>query len=149
LTSGARNNRRTPCVGICSTTYGDLVCRGCKRFAHEIVQWNGYDDLQKDAIWTRLHALRDEVVSQRIAVANETIFAQTCGQARLDELDGQARIYALVSHLVVTSATDIAEGGLRWLAGGTPDARSVIQALDAEIYDRSIAHYEHSYKVPV
>ncbi|MEC9132488.1 MAG: DUF1289 domain-containing protein, partial [Pseudomonadota bacterium] len=23
--------RPTPCVGICSTTYGDLVCRGCKR----------------------------------------------------------------------------------------------------------------------
>ncbi|MEM9624509.1 MAG: DUF1289 domain-containing protein, partial [Pseudomonadota bacterium] len=35
--------KRTPCVGICSTTYGDLVCRGCKRFAHEIVQWNAYD----------------------------------------------------------------------------------------------------------
>ncbi len=28
---------RTPCVGMCSTTYGDLVCRGCRRFSHEIV----------------------------------------------------------------------------------------------------------------
>ncbi|KAA0952431.1 DUF1289 domain-containing protein, partial [Pseudomonas sp. ANT_H14] len=22
---------KTPCVGLCSTVYGDLVCRGCNR----------------------------------------------------------------------------------------------------------------------
>ncbi|MCF8976542.1 DUF1289 domain-containing protein, partial [Pseudomonas edaphica] len=27
---------KTPCVGLCSTVYGDLVCRGCKRFHHEV-----------------------------------------------------------------------------------------------------------------
>jgi predicted Fe-S protein YdhL (DUF1289 family) len=50
--------RRTPCIGICSTTYGDLVCRGCKRFAHEIVEWNGYSDSQQVAVWSRLETLR-------------------------------------------------------------------------------------------
>ena len=55
-------NKRTPCVGICSTTYGDLVCRGCKRFAHEIVQWNGYDEGQQDAVRERLTRLRDEIL---------------------------------------------------------------------------------------
>ncbi|MDC1160500.1 DUF1289 domain-containing protein, partial [Luminiphilus sp.] len=24
---------RTPCIGVCSTGVGDVVCRGCKRFA--------------------------------------------------------------------------------------------------------------------
>lgn len=33
---------KTPCVGLCSTVYGDLVCRGCKRFHHEVIHWNGY-----------------------------------------------------------------------------------------------------------
>ncbi|MEL0243196.1 MAG: DUF1289 domain-containing protein [Gammaproteobacteria bacterium] len=44
---------RTPCVGICSTTYGDEVCRGCKRFYFEVINWNKYDEDEKDAIWTR------------------------------------------------------------------------------------------------
>ena len=57
-------HRTTPCVGICSTTYGDLICRGCKRFAHEIVQWNGYDDDQRDRVWRRLGELRDGSVAQ-------------------------------------------------------------------------------------
>ncbi|HSG91830.1 MAG TPA: DUF1289 domain-containing protein [Pseudomonadales bacterium] len=59
---------RTPCVGMCSTTYGDLVCRGCRRFAHEIVDWNRYDDTQKRAVWQRLNHLRDQVVRGRIDV---------------------------------------------------------------------------------
>ena len=43
---------KTPCVGLCSTTYGDLVCRGCKRFSHEIVNWNRYGDEEKTAVCT-------------------------------------------------------------------------------------------------
>ena len=38
---------KTPCVGLCSTVYGDLVCRGCKRFHHEVIQWNGYNEEEK------------------------------------------------------------------------------------------------------
>ena len=34
----------TPCLGICSTTFGDEVCKGCKRFAHEIVSWTKYSE---------------------------------------------------------------------------------------------------------
>ncbi|MCA4075779.1 DUF1289 domain-containing protein, partial [Pseudomonas kurunegalensis] len=30
---------KTPCVGLCSTVYGDTVCRGCKRFHHEVINW--------------------------------------------------------------------------------------------------------------
>ena len=63
--------KRTPCVGICSTTYGDLVCRGCKRFAHEIVQWNGYDDVQQDAVRDRLQRVRDEVLALLLVCHDE------------------------------------------------------------------------------
>ncbi|MCZ6708751.1 MAG: DUF1289 domain-containing protein, partial [Gammaproteobacteria bacterium] len=51
--------RSTPCVGICSTTFGDLVCRGCKRFAHEVVQWNGFEPAQQAIVWARLDELRE------------------------------------------------------------------------------------------
>ncbi|MEC7008614.1 MAG: DUF1289 domain-containing protein, partial [Pseudomonadota bacterium] len=32
---------KTPCIGVCSTGIGDSVCRGCKRFSHEVIHWNG------------------------------------------------------------------------------------------------------------
>jgi predicted Fe-S protein YdhL (DUF1289 family) len=48
---------KTPCVGLCSTVYGDLVCRGCKRFHHEVIHWNGYDEEKKRAVWLRLEQL--------------------------------------------------------------------------------------------
>jgi len=60
----------TPCVGLCSTTYGDSVCRGCKRFAHEIVDWNRYVDEQKAAVIARLSQLMQDVVSRYLLVTD-------------------------------------------------------------------------------
>lgn len=45
---------KTPCVGQCSTVFGDSVCRGCMRFLHEVIDWNRYNDEQKLLIWQRL-----------------------------------------------------------------------------------------------
>jgi len=44
----------TPCVGLCSTVFGDSVCRGCMRFIHEVIDWNRYNDTQKQLVWQRL-----------------------------------------------------------------------------------------------
>jgi len=37
---------KTPCVGLCSTVFGDTVCRGCMRFVHEVIDWNKYNPEQ-------------------------------------------------------------------------------------------------------
>lgn len=39
---------------MCSTVFGDSVCRGCMRFVHEIIDWNRYSEAQKKIIWQRL-----------------------------------------------------------------------------------------------
>jgi predicted Fe-S protein YdhL (DUF1289 family) len=44
----------TPCIGLCSTVFGDSVCRGCMRFIHEVIDWNRYNDAQKQLVWQRL-----------------------------------------------------------------------------------------------
>ena len=49
---------KTPCVGVCSTVFGDEVCRGCKRFQHEVIEWNGYTDFEKEIVWNRLESLK-------------------------------------------------------------------------------------------
>ena len=59
---------KTPCVGLCSTVYGDLVCRGCKRFHHEVINWNGYNEEEKRAVWLRLEQLLSQVMASKLEV---------------------------------------------------------------------------------
>jgi predicted Fe-S protein YdhL (DUF1289 family) len=37
----------TPCIGVCSTVYGDLTCRGCKRHYQDIINWNAFSEDEK------------------------------------------------------------------------------------------------------
>lgn len=60
------NDRRipslTPCAGRCSTVFGDAVCRGCRRFNHEVIQWNTYTAEQRMMIWQRLDVQLDQIL---------------------------------------------------------------------------------------
>lgn len=58
----------TPCVGICSTVYGDDVCRGCKRLSPEVIEWNSYDAIQKQKIFNRLNNMITELVAAKIVI---------------------------------------------------------------------------------
>lgn len=50
----------SPCVGVCSTTFGDDVCYGCKRTYLEVIQWNTMSDQEKDKVNRRLLSLEKE-----------------------------------------------------------------------------------------
>lgn len=45
---------QSPCVGICSTTFGDDICFGCQRTYEEVIRWNTMRDEEKHAINVRL-----------------------------------------------------------------------------------------------
>ena len=111
--------KRTPCVGICSTTYGDLVCRGCKRFAHEIVQWNGYDELQQDAVRDRLQRVRDEVLSLLLVCHDEALLQNALSEAGLQDLDRMEAQYQLL-RFMVRREQPLASAGLA-LAADAPE----------------------------
>lgn len=68
------NERRiaslTPCAGRCSTVFGDLVCRGCRRFSHEVIHWNQYTPEQHAAVWIRLDAQLDQILVPMLPLAN-------------------------------------------------------------------------------
>ena len=138
--------RRTPCVGVCSTTYGDLVCRGCKRFAHEIVGWNGYSDDQRERIWTRLNTLLTDSVRAHLDVVDESKLRSVATRLKLNNA---AELPAEVLAFRTLRARSIpleAIGLHRRHPEESPgDAARVI---DAEFYIRSRAHYEASFKTP-
>jgi predicted Fe-S protein YdhL (DUF1289 family) len=62
LSSDRRIASLTPCAGRCSTVFGDAVCRGCRRFNHEVIHWNTYSAEQHRAVWQRLDAQLDQIL---------------------------------------------------------------------------------------
>ena len=58
----------SPCVGLCSTTVGDRVCRGCQRSDIEIRDWFGYDASERRRRMDDLDALRAGVAEQFLQV---------------------------------------------------------------------------------
>jgi predicted Fe-S protein YdhL (DUF1289 family) len=65
----------TPCVGVCSTVYGDDICRGCKRTSDEVIDWNLLTAQQKSAVYDRLAAHADEIVSQFLTITDPAALA--------------------------------------------------------------------------
>lgn len=75
---------RTPCIGICSTTsVGDAICRGCKRYAFEVIRWNGYSDLEKEAVLSRIEALTVQILAGKFAIVSEEGLAEALRQCKL------------------------------------------------------------------
>ena len=144
--------RPTPCVGICSTTFGDLVCRGCKRFSHEIVDWNSYDDSQKEIIWERLERIKEQVVGQIVKCKDGKLFQSAIEAQKINEQQEHQATYVLLQRLVRHSK----ELSFAGLENASPDHKGTeeeidslvtLQQIDKEIVLRSRAFYELSYKV--
>ena len=145
--------RRTPCIGICSTTYGDLVCRGCKRFAHEVVGWNGFEDSQRALVWQRLGQLLRESVGACVAVEDAARLRTAAASCDLPtKADTPIELVAfdvLRQHLARNQDPLIAELGLAPVGEGAAPCRAAeaTQRIDHEFHERSLAHYERSYRV--
>jgi predicted Fe-S protein YdhL (DUF1289 family) len=50
---------KTPCVGRCSTSLGDDICKGCYRTYKEVIDWNGCTDEQKSQILLNVKKRKD------------------------------------------------------------------------------------------
>lgn len=138
--------RRTPCIGVCSTTYGDLVCRGCKRFAHEIVAWNGFAQTQRDVVWERLRRLLAESVGAHVCITDATLLRAAARRAGIAE---DAQPEALAFQTMRLHPAPLADLGLAPTQDPSLDTAQAVAAIDREFYLRSQAHYEASFKTRV
>ncbi len=140
-----QSRRSTPCVGICSTTFGDLVCRGCKRFAHEVVDWNSYEAQQQKLIWQRLASLRDGAVLASVRVQRPSQLdarAQALG-LETDGVSGPTLIHELLQRL--PSHMHPSALGLVALSSAAT-LGDLQQDIDQEFFRRSQAWYERSFR---
>lgn len=78
------NSARTPCIGVCSTTsVGDSICRGCKRYAFEVIRWNGYSDAEKVAVLRRIEALTVQIMQDKFVIHSEALLKEGVQGCRL------------------------------------------------------------------
>jgi predicted Fe-S protein YdhL (DUF1289 family) len=136
---------KTPCIGLCSTVYGDLVCRGCKRFHHEVIGWNGYNEEQKQAVWQRLEALLVQVIEAKLEVFDAARLRVQLEQRQIRFVPQQSP-YCWAYQLIARGARVINQldaYGVVLL----PEFREwplpqVRDAIDREFFLLSEAHYE-------
>ena len=73
----------TPCIGICSTIYGDEICRGCFRHFQDVIDWNTFDSPRKIEILKQLDQLTTQVLEQKIDLLNPQLLQQKCLEYKL------------------------------------------------------------------
>lgn len=136
---------KTPCVGLCSTVFGDSVCRGCKRFHHEVINWNGYSDEEKQAVWLRLEMLLVQVMTAKLEVFDEVLLLKQLEQRKIRFVPHQSA-YCWAYQLLARGArviTQVDAYGISLLPEfrdwELPDLRD---AIDREFFLLSEAHFE-------
>ncbi|MDP4650753.1 MAG: DUF1289 domain-containing protein [Haliea sp.] len=142
---------KTPCIGVCSTGIGDAVCRGCKRFSHEVIHWNSYSAEQKQAIDGRLSGFLSQCVSNMLTVLDKPLLAWQLQVQQL-RFNPEHDEYCWVFSLLKAGAAQIerpADFGFEVHAGFSrlplPELRDQI---DREFYTLSEAHYERYMRTP-
>ena len=134
----------SPCIGVCSTTYGDFVCRGCKRFAHEVVGWNRFSDAQREIVWERLSELLMKSIQDHLIVD-----ASRRGTGRGESAhDLMAELKAEMSRNASQSLTACLERlgvAMQVVDSSIDNLPALVHAIENAFLTRSEAYYEHSY----
>jgi predicted Fe-S protein YdhL (DUF1289 family) len=68
----------SPCIGFCSTTFGDPFCRGCYRSVREVIQWASLPLEEKKAYYRRLHEVIEPYLKEVCFINDRLSFEQLC-----------------------------------------------------------------------
>lgn len=136
---------KTPCIGVCSTVFGDAVCRGCKRFVHEVIAWNGYSQGQKKAVVTRLETLLSQLVADKLSITDSDLLRDHIARNHI-RVPEYRNDYCRVYELLRAGAGQIDDSesfGFRLHAPYQGMAlEELVKQIDEEFFVLSEAHYQ-------
>ena len=140
---------KTPCIGVCSTVFGDEVCRGCKRFQNEVIDWNSYQDSQKIAVLSRLESLKTQIMESKISIVNKNLL-----QNQLDTLDIKYVIddnpFCWVFDLLRQASQSIdslQDFGVVLKDGVENNLFELKKVIETELFSLSEAHFQRYFKI--
>ena len=141
--------KRTPCIGVCSTTYGDDICRGCRRFRHEITSWIEYTDSEKSIINRRLEKFKITVLEEKFTVINPDTYKEALLQANIrfnQDLQPICWIFDLFRSLNAENL-NLEDFSLKvkkdFISTPVPQLK---EDVNKEFYELSLAHYQRYIK---
>ncbi len=142
---------RTPCIGVCSTGIGDSVCRGCKRFSHEIIDWNAYNEAEKSIVDQRLANFLSTCMQQKFKVEDPDLLRWQLDvqQVRFNrQHDEYCWLFALLK-AGATQIRDPAKYGFRIQGARQTDSLLELrEQVDRAWWELSVAHYERYLATP-
>jgi len=141
------SNVPTPCIGVCSTTFGDTVCRGCRRYLHEIVDWNRYGNDAKRAVWLRLEAVLAQVLPAYFRINDAALLEQHMRELKLDVRNPEAPWSLLFALLRASAAQepDLAPFGVSRIDRSKRSLLELREHIGAELYQLACAYYEKDH----
>ena len=142
---------KTPCIGVCSTGIGDSVCRGCKRFAHEVIDWNSYSRQQKQLVNRRLGDFLSQCVSNKLRITDKALLQW---QLQVQQVpyathhDEYCWLYSLIK-AGASQIRDTADYGFEVdQAYRQLPLAALREMIDREFFILSEAHYERYMLTP-
>lgn len=124
------------------------MCRGCKRFAHEIIQWNGYADHEREAILRRLDMLLDQVVEARVRVIDPRRLREQAEANRAGSVafTPESRLVYEILRTTGKTLPELGVIGCRALPPWDQLSADELRAdVEASFYQLSCAHYERFF----
>ena len=144
-----RKSLKTPCVGICSTVFGDEVCRGCKRFQYEVIEWNSFNDSEKRAVLDRLETLKILIMESKIKVFDAKLLKQKLKhfKVRFDEDNNPLCWVFDLLRSGSESIQDPKDFGFNLINDSVPNLSELKRIMEEELFELSEAHYQRYFKV--
>tara|TARA_B100001027_G_scaffold91418_1_gene62757 strand:- start:1267 stop:1713 length:447 start_codon:yes stop_codon:yes gene_type:complete len=136
----------TPCLGICTTTFGDEVCKGCKRFSHEIVSWTKYSIEEREIVNDRLEKFKVQILKDRFEVYDDKLLSKNLDQMGINfnhSLNPLTWIYDLF-RAAGSQTFDLENFGIKSLKNF--DSITVRDEINRELLELSEVHHERYFK---
>ena len=136
----------TPCLGICSTTFGDEVCKGCKRFAHEIVSWTKYSEQEREIVNDRIEKFKIIILQNRFKIVDSNLLETKLQEKAINynhSLDPLTWIFDLF-RAAGSQSFDLSEYGIKELVNFEP--KTIKDEINDELLELSEAHHDRYFK---
>ena len=140
-----KNRSTTPCLGICSTTYGDDVCKGCKRFVHEIIGWPKFSQDERALVNDRLEKFKIIILKDRFKIVDEDLLQIKLKENAINynnSMDSLTWIFDLL-RAAGSQSLDLQQFGIESLMTYDP---STVKNINKELLELSEAHHERYFK---
>ena len=144
-----RKSVKTPCIGVCSTVFGDEVCRGCKRFQNEIIEWNSFNDSEKTSVLNRLESLKVQILQSKIQLLDKNLLRDKLLHYKIkfdDDRDPLCWVFDLLRS-GSQSILDPTEFGFDLLTSSALSLSELKKIIEEELFELSEAHYQRYFKV--